>query len=71
MYTDELEDYDALDAWEEEQEDLEYHLNEFPGTIYDDDTIEEVLYKMNEHMNHILMPLKDLLKNEEWLRKFI
>ena len=26
---------------------------------------------MNEHLNHILFPLTDLLKNEEWLRKFV
>ena len=71
LYTDDLEAFDALEDWEQEQEDLEYHLTEFPGTIQEEDTTEEVLYKMNEHLNHILFPLTDLLKNEEWLRKFV
>ena len=39
--------------------------------IRPDDTILEVLYKMNEHMNHILEPVANILDNEEQLRLFI
>jgi len=46
-------------------------MAENPGTIREEDSTVEVLYKMNEHFNHILSPISELVTHEEWLRKFI
>ena len=34
------------------------------GNIWQEDELNEVLYKMNEHMSHILHPLKEFNRNE-------
>ena len=57
FYTDEMEGSDLLEDHEMEQEDLEEFINNFPGVIREEDSTTEVLYKMNEHLQHILAPL--------------
>ena len=49
-----LSDHDFIEEFEEEQEELEDFIANNPGNIDEDDTLAEVLYKMNEHMNHII-----------------
>ena len=71
QYTDTMEGHDIFEDYEDEQEQFEYFVNEFPGTIREEDTLVEVLYKMNEHFSHILAPVKSILANEESLRRFI
>ena len=44
---------------------LDEFMETHPGVIRDDDTDAEVLYKMNEHLAHVLIPLADFVKNEK------
>lgn len=71
MYTDEMEADDLLQQHELEQEDLEEFIANFPGVIREEDTTAEVLYKMNEHLAHIIGPLSGLVQSEESLRHYI
>ena len=41
------------------------------GNIDDDDTLAEVLYKMNEHMMHIIEPLSEFVANEESMAHYV
>ena len=71
-YTDEMEtEHDLIGEYEEEQEELEDFLENNPGNIDDDDTLAEVLYKMNEHMMHIIEPLTEFVTNEESMAHYI
>ena len=55
IYTDEMENqHDLIEEYEIEQEDLEEFIETNLGNIDDDDTLAEVLYKMNEHMHAII-----------------
>lgn len=72
MYTDEMEnEHDLIEEFEMEQEDLEEYLENNPGNIDEDDTIAEVLYKMNEHMMHIIEPLTEFVANEDSMMHYI
>ena len=62
---------DIFESYELEQEALDEFISEYAGNIRETDTIEEVLYKMNEHLNHILAPLTESLHNEARLQHFI
>lgn len=72
IYTDEmLSEFDLIEEFELEQEELEDFLNNNPGNIDEDDTLEEVLYKMNEHMMHVLEPLTEFVQNEETMSLYV
>ena len=62
---------DIFESYELEQEALDDFINEYAGNIRETDTIEEVLYKMNEHLNHVLAPLTSSLGNEQQLQHYI
>ena len=47
---------------------LEEFKRENLGNIWEEDTLSEVLYKMNEHLNHILLPLGEFQVNEEMMQ---
>ena len=72
MYTDEMEaEHDFIEEFEMEQEELEDFLDNNPGNIDEDDNIAEVLYKMNEHMMHIIEPLSEFVANEESMAHYV
>ena len=56
-----MENFDIIEDFELEQEDLDDYIMNHIGNIYDEDTEEEALYKMNEHLNHILYPLQSFV----------
>ena len=66
-----LSEHDFIEEYEMEQEELEDYLMNNPGNIDDDDSLAEVLYKMNEDMNHILEPLTDFVNNEESMGHYV
>ena len=42
-----------------------------PGNIDDDDDMAEVLYKMNEHLLHILVPISDFVDSEKRMQHYV
>ena len=44
---------------------IDEFIKNHPGVIDDDDDMAEVLYKMNEHLYHIMLPLTDFIANEK------
>ena len=64
-------EHDLIAEFEEEQEDLEWFLENGVGIIDEDDTLAETLYKMNEHMQHIIAPLTDFLGNEDAMSHYV
>ena len=60
-----MENFDLIEDYELEQEELDNFILDYVGNIREEDTYEEVLYKMNEQMNHILVPLGEFLGNED------
>ena len=72
IYTDQMAaEHDFIEEFEIEQEELEEYLESNPGNIDDDDTIAEVLYKMNEHMLHIIEPLSEFVANEDSMSHYV
>ena len=63
-YTDDFENFDIIEDYEIEQEDLDDYLENHLGNIGENDSDAEALYKMNEHLNHILVPLQSFVDNE-------
>ena len=60
-----MEEYqDIFSSHEAEERALDDYMKNNPGNIDDDDDMAEVLYKMNEHLLHILMPVQDFVKAE-------
>lgn len=41
------------------------------GNIWQEDSLNDVLYKMNEHMSHILHPLKEFNRNEVTMQTYV
>lgn len=71
FYTDEMEGHDLLHEHEEEQEELEWFIEDYQGNIRDGEPMSETLYKMNEHMNHILLPLNNFISNEDMMQHYV
>ena len=71
QYTDEMEFKDILDEHEEEEDNLEDFIENNLGNIFIDDSNSEMLYKMNEHLNHIIMPLAEFVDNEAMMQHMI
>ena len=66
-----MENFDLIEDYELEQEELDNFIIDYAGNIRDEDTFEEVLYKMNEQMNHIIVPLGTFLENEDQMRHYV
>jgi len=71
MYTDEMEATDLFDIHEGEEEELDDFLATNPGNIFEEDTNAEMLYKMNEHLSHIIIPITEFVNNEEMMKHII
>ena len=72
FYTDEMEEYqDIFSSHEAEERALDDYMKNNPGNIDDDDDMAEVLYKMNEHLLHILMPVQDFVKAESGMQHYV
>ena len=71
MYTDEMEATDLFDLHEGEEEELDDFLATNPGNIFEEDTNAEMLYKMNEHLSHIIIPITEFVNNEEMMKHII
>ena len=71
IYTDELTGRDVLEEYEDRQEELDQFIAENLGNIFSEDTLAEVLYKMNEHMNIILGHVSHFVSNEELMQRYV
>lgn len=50
---------------------MDKFINENLGNIWEDESIDDVLYKMNEHLSHIIVPLGEFQRNEEVLQSYV
>lgn len=69
VYTDELEEgVDLIEEAAELEEQLYDFIDNNLGNLREDDSIEEILYKMNEQLNKVVNHLGDLVKNEDMMQ---
>ena len=70
-YTDEMqqESYMKMKQTQEDLSDLNNYLQNYQGNILVEDPINEVLYKMHNHIYHVNFEVDMLLKSEESMAK--
>lgn len=66
-----MESRDLIEDYELLQEDLDEYIDEYWGNVRQEDSLELALYKMNEQLNHIIMPLAEFRGEEKRLQKQI
>ncbi len=71
LYTDEFGNIDLFDEKSQDDQALQDFIDYYPGVIREEDTLNEVLYKMNEQLDHLLRPIAKILQAEEFQRHYI